>query len=128
MLLAAIDSAVRFVDGVKADQWSNATPCDEWDMQALVSHITYESLWAVELFAGKTMEEVSNRFERVFGQPAPVNTIWIVRDFNNFHARKPRWGLDEPDLLDEGNEDPPNEPGQRNYLYIDGHVADYEKY
>ena len=63
LLLAAMDSAVRFVDGVKADQWTNATPCDEWDMRALVSHITYESLWAVELFAGKTMDEVGDRLE-----------------------------------------------------------------
>ena len=59
----AMDSAEHFVNAIKPDQWDAPTPCDEWDMRALVGHITYEALWAAELYAGKTMAEVGDRFE-----------------------------------------------------------------
>ena len=63
LCLRAMDSAERFVSGVKPAQWTDPTPCDEWDLRDLVGHITYEALWAVELFAGKTMADVGDRFE-----------------------------------------------------------------
>jgi len=37
----------------------------------------------------------------------PPNTIWFARDFENFHGKAGRYGA-------------------RRYVYIDGHVADYE--
>ncbi|MEK9658344.1 MAG: maleylpyruvate isomerase family mycothiol-dependent enzyme [Chloroflexota bacterium] len=39
------------------------TPCTECDLRVLVNHVTYENLWATELFAGKTMKQVGDRFE-----------------------------------------------------------------
>jgi prepilin-type N-terminal cleavage/methylation domain-containing protein len=37
----------------------------------------------------------------------PQNTIWIFRDYDNFHG-------------------PSGKPGSRRYLFIDGHVTDFE--
>ena len=72
--------------------------------------------------AGRTIDEIANAIERRTDEPAPVNTIWIMRDLNNFHRNSRRVSTDE-----EGN-DSASTPGQRNYLYVDGHVTDYEKY
>ena len=59
----AMASAAGFVGGVRAGQWHDPTPCTEWDLRVLVNHMTYENLWAAELFPGKTMAEVGNRFD-----------------------------------------------------------------
>ncbi len=59
--------------------------------------------------AGQTMDETANRFERFLGEPTPVNTIWYFRDFNNFHGEA-------------------GKARARNYLYVDGHVSDFEKF
>jgi uncharacterized protein (TIGR03086 family) len=60
---AAARSTSKIVAGIRPEQWANATPCTEWDLRVLVNHVTYENLWAAELFAGKTMKEVGSRFE-----------------------------------------------------------------
>ncbi len=62
--------------------------------------------------AGRTIEQYARDMEEhaaQHGEPitVPINSIWIFRDFNNFHA-------------------PGGTPGARRYLYIDGHVTDYE--
>ena len=54
--------------------------------------------------AGRTPQEFNNH-PMLEGQ-AP-HTIWVMRDYDNFHNRG-------------------GKPGARRYLYIDGHVADYE--
>ena len=59
----AMASAARIVNGVRAGQWHDPTPCTEWDLRVLVNHMTYENLWAAELFPGRTMAEVGDRFE-----------------------------------------------------------------
>lgn len=48
---------------IREDQWSDGTPCTEWDVRALVNHLVYENLWAPELFGGRTVPEVGERFE-----------------------------------------------------------------
>lgn len=58
-------------------------------------------------FAGSTIQEVATRYERFTGRPVADNTIWLMRDYDNFHGKA-------------GN------PGARRYLYIDGHVTDFE--
>jgi uncharacterized protein (TIGR03086 family) len=51
------------VAAVRDDQWSNPTPCSEWDVRALVNHLVYENLWVPPLLAGRTIAEVGDRFD-----------------------------------------------------------------
>ena len=59
----AMESAARFVSGVRPGQWHDPTPCSEWDVRALLNHMTQENAWAAELFPGKTMAEVGDRLD-----------------------------------------------------------------
>lgn len=51
------------VRGVADDQWDRPTPCEDWDVRELVAHNTRENYWAEQLLAGRTLEEVGDRFE-----------------------------------------------------------------
>jgi uncharacterized protein (TIGR03086 family) len=51
----------RFIRNVRSEQWSDPTPCTEWTIRDVVNHIAGENLWAVEIFAGKTINEVGDR-------------------------------------------------------------------
>jgi uncharacterized protein (TIGR03086 family) len=53
----------ELVHQVKDDQWGNATPCSDWDVRALVNHLTYEARWVAPLMAGKTIAEVGDAYE-----------------------------------------------------------------
>ncbi|MBT3943564.1 MAG: TIGR03086 family protein [Chloroflexi bacterium] len=55
--------AAERIAAVRPDQWNNDTPCGEWDVRDVTNHLIYENLWAVELFAGKTIDEVGDRLE-----------------------------------------------------------------
>ncbi len=57
--------------------------------------------------AGATIQEVASRYERFTGKAVSDNEIWLMRDYDNFHG--------------EGGT-----PGARRYLYVDGHVTDFE--
>ncbi|MBB5954212.1 uncharacterized protein (TIGR03086 family) [Saccharothrix tamanrassetensis] len=58
--MTEFDSRVR---RVRPDQWQLGTPCKEWSVHDLVNHLVYEQLWAPELLAGCTVEQVGDRFE-----------------------------------------------------------------
>jgi uncharacterized protein (TIGR03086 family) len=60
---AALGTTRAFVAGVGADQWSDPTPCADWDVREVVNHIVSGNWWAAELGAGKTIEEVGDRLE-----------------------------------------------------------------
>jgi uncharacterized protein (TIGR03086 family) len=53
----------ELVHQVKDDQWTNATPCSDWDVRALINHLVYEARWAPPLLAGRTLEQVGDKFE-----------------------------------------------------------------
>ena len=61
--LGALESTRRFVAGVNATQWSGPTPCEGWDVRALLNHVVSGNLWAAELAGGSTIAEVGDRLD-----------------------------------------------------------------
>lgn len=59
------------------------------------------------LLGGKRVEEVSNLINQWTNRVAAPNSIWLMRDYNNFHGRV-------------------GSVRARSYLYVDGHVGDFE--
>jgi len=51
------------VHAISADGWPAPTPCAEWSVHDLVNHLVNEELWVPELLAGRTIDEVGNRFD-----------------------------------------------------------------
>jgi uncharacterized protein (TIGR03086 family) len=52
----------RYVGEIGPDQWAAPTPCADWDVRALVNHVTGEELWTPPLMAGRTVGEIGDRF------------------------------------------------------------------
>jgi uncharacterized protein (TIGR03086 family) len=55
--VTTFDTGIR---QVRSDQWTNATPCTEWDVRALVNHVVGEDRWVPPLVAGLTIAEVGD--------------------------------------------------------------------
>jgi uncharacterized protein (TIGR03086 family) len=72
--LAAIESTSSIVAAVQDDAWTRPTPCDEWDVKDIVNHLVYENVWAVELFNGRTIDEVGDKFEGDLVGDSPKST------------------------------------------------------
>jgi len=70
----ALDATGRIVAGVPSDRWHANTPCDGWDVRALVNHIVAGNLWAAELGAGGTIEGVGDRLDGDVLGPDPVGS------------------------------------------------------
>ncbi len=51
------------VAAVSPEQWSDNTPCTEWDVRALVNHLVYECLWMPPLLEGQTIADVGDRLD-----------------------------------------------------------------
>jgi uncharacterized protein (TIGR03086 family) len=59
----ALDQTGRVVAGIRPDQWQADTPCDGWDVHALLNHLVAGNLLAAELGAGATIAEVGDRLD-----------------------------------------------------------------
>lgn len=59
----ALDRTGRVVAGIKPDQLQADTPCDGWDVHGLLQHLVAGNLWAAELGAGATIEDVGDRLD-----------------------------------------------------------------
>ena len=59
----ALDATGRIVHRIDSAQLSASTPCDEYDVRALLTHIVSGNLWVEPLVAGKTIEEVGDQFD-----------------------------------------------------------------
>ncbi|MBY8871269.1 TIGR03086 family protein [Micromonospora sp. PLK6-60] len=62
------------VDQVGPDQWSDPTPCPGWDVRTLVNHVVGEDRWSVALLAGRTVDEVGDRYAGDVLGDDPVGT------------------------------------------------------
>ncbi len=59
----ALEATGKVVAGIRADQWNASTPCEGWDVATLTNHVVAGNLWAAELAAGKTIEEVGDALD-----------------------------------------------------------------
>ena len=59
----ALDETRSVVARTDRAQWTDATPCDGWDVQALLNHLVAGNLWAAELGSGRTIEEIGDRLD-----------------------------------------------------------------
>lgn len=59
----SLASTRHFVAGIGADRWGASTPCEGWDVRALVNHIVTGNYWAGELARGRTIEEVGDQLD-----------------------------------------------------------------
>jgi uncharacterized protein (TIGR03086 family) len=59
----AIEQFGQRVQEIGDDQWTNPTPCTEWDVRALVNHVVSEDMWVVPLLEGQTIEQVGTRLD-----------------------------------------------------------------
>jgi uncharacterized protein (TIGR03086 family) len=59
----AVDGFGARVDAVTPGQWSDPTPCADWDVRTLVNHVVGENVWTAPLFEGATIAEVGDRFD-----------------------------------------------------------------
>ncbi|MGH9136098.1 MAG: TIGR03086 family metal-binding protein [Acidimicrobiales bacterium] len=59
----ALRSTHAIVAAVKQDQWTDPTPCTEWDVRALINHIVAENFWVEPLVAGRTIDDVGDRYD-----------------------------------------------------------------
>jgi uncharacterized protein (TIGR03086 family) len=59
----ALDATGRVVAGIPPGRWDAGTPCQGWDVRALLNHVVSGNLWAAELAAGGTIEGVGDRFD-----------------------------------------------------------------
>src|SRR5450755_3895965 len=53
----------RIVASIPADRWRARTPCPEWEVRGLVSHLVSGNWWAAELGAGATIGQVGGRLD-----------------------------------------------------------------
>lgn len=59
----ALDATGEVVAGIAAGQLDLATPDADWDVRALLNHVIAGNLWAAELAAGRTIEQVGERLD-----------------------------------------------------------------
>src|SRR3954462_12604058 len=60
---AALDATRPVVSGITTDQWALVTPCEEWDVRALLNHVVAGNWWASRLAAGETIEAVGREYD-----------------------------------------------------------------
>lgn len=53
----------ELVAQVAPGQWSEPTPCTDWDVRALVNHVVGEERWTVPLMKGWTIAEVGQTLD-----------------------------------------------------------------
>jgi uncharacterized protein (TIGR03086 family) len=59
----ALDATGRVVRGIDPGQMSASTPCEDFDVRALLNHVVSGNLWVEPLVSGKTIEEVGDQFD-----------------------------------------------------------------
>ena len=79
-LALATTTFVGVLDQVGDDQLHLATPCEEWDVAALIAHVTMGSEMAIALADGASQEEALAFRDREFGGEDPVSACRAAVD------------------------------------------------
>lgn len=67
VLQAATRNLTESVASIEADQWRLATPCSDWDLTALIDHITGGNWFTVAILAGERAEDAMATTTARFG-------------------------------------------------------------
>jgi uncharacterized protein (TIGR03086 family) len=59
----ALAATRNVMAGIKPDQWHESTPCAEWDVRELATHLIAGNWWAAELANGATIVSVGDRLD-----------------------------------------------------------------
>jgi uncharacterized protein (TIGR03086 family) len=59
----ALDATRPFVAAIGPEQWTAPTPCQGWDVRALLNHLVAGNWWAAELAAGQSISDVGDRLD-----------------------------------------------------------------
>jgi uncharacterized protein (TIGR03086 family) len=60
LFAGALEHFGMLVHQVPGDGWTAPTPCTEWDVRALVHHLTNEISWTVPLLGGRSVSDVGD--------------------------------------------------------------------
>lgn len=73
--LAALSTVTSYLRqlllSVEEEQWSRATPCDDWDLRALVDHVVGGNWFTLTVLSGATAEESLDRAREQFAGGSP---------------------------------------------------------
>jgi uncharacterized protein (TIGR03086 family) len=58
-----LDSARKFIEGMGDVNMNAPTPCSEWNVRELIQHVLYGTVWIEDIFEGKTVEGVGNKYD-----------------------------------------------------------------
>jgi uncharacterized protein (TIGR03086 family) len=59
----ALDETSRIVDGIKSAQLDGPSPCADYDVRGLLNHVVSGNWWVEPLVAGKTIDEVGDKYD-----------------------------------------------------------------
>src|SRR5579871_1863713 len=59
----ALEATGKVVAGIDSRTWESPTPCDGWNVRALLNHVVAGNWWAAALAAGATIPQVGARLD-----------------------------------------------------------------
>src|SRR6187551_686477 len=60
---AAIANTLHIIESADLDPLDRPTPCEGWDVAALLQHVVVGNLWVTPLVVGESIEDVGDRFD-----------------------------------------------------------------
>lgn len=71
-LSTVTDLLMEQLGSIEEEQWAVATPCDDWDLRALVDHVTGGNWFTVAVLSGATASDSLDRARERFADGSPT--------------------------------------------------------